>query len=121
MIAYCPTTFYIFSPQLFNFLHFLFLMTDRTQSGGDTYFCIDTLLLDTEQDFSILTPLGKESNTKYVSVLITSRVVLFVTVAMIVITINSVVFVVGIMIINVTLMFPIFLILFHFLFSLIRY
>jgi hypothetical protein len=30
----------------------------RTQSGGDTYFCIDALLRDKEQDFSILTPLG---------------------------------------------------------------
>ena len=31
----------------------------RTQSGGDTYFCIDALLRGKDRDFSILTPLGK--------------------------------------------------------------
>jgi hypothetical protein len=35
---------------------------NRTQSGGDTYFCIDALLRDKEKDFSILTPLGVEAD-----------------------------------------------------------
>ena len=40
----------------FNISFFPFILS--TQSGGDTYFCIDTLLRDKDQDFSILTPLG---------------------------------------------------------------
>ena len=45
-----------FSSLFFSSFHYL-----STQSGGDTYFCIDTLLRDKAQDFAILTPLGTYS------------------------------------------------------------
>ena len=51
--------FTLFSFHNHSLFYFILLIIIRTQSGGDTYFCIDTLLRDTEQDFSILTPLGK--------------------------------------------------------------
>jgi hypothetical protein len=104
-------------------------MTDRTQSGGDTYFCIDTLLRDTEQDFSILTPLGKESYTKYVFVfiimvviIITSYVsILIIVIVMIIIIVIMILTTVGVVIIIISIItvisvYPFFLLsLFYFI------
>lgn len=40
----------------------LLILCNRTQSGGDTYFCVDSLLCNREKELCILTPLASESD-----------------------------------------------------------
>ena len=79
-ISFYFILFYFHNYSLFHF-NLLTIIIIRTQSGGDTYFCIDTLLRDTEQDFSILTPLGRLGlmlNITYCTIIVVDVVVVFV-------------------------------------------
>jgi len=40
----------------------LLILCNRTQSGGDTYFCVDSLLCNRDKELCILTPLASESD-----------------------------------------------------------
>lgn len=46
----------------------LLMLCNRTQSGGDTYFCIDALLCDKSKDLCIITPLAAEADPISISV-----------------------------------------------------
>jgi hypothetical protein len=40
----------------------ILILCNRTQSGGDTYFCVDSLLCDKSKDLCIITPLAAEAD-----------------------------------------------------------
>lgn len=70
----CKERFEISESETLSCARDLLVLCNRTQSGGDTYFCVDALLCNKGKDLCIVTPLARDSDPMVINIDIVEEV-----------------------------------------------